>query len=65
LAEQKRTGFYRNSNLREGPYNQGASWVVCGSGVPPYDSLNLYGILNSRFFVSFSEKRLELKSLKR
>jgi hypothetical protein len=40
--------------LREGPRSQGASWVVCGSGVPPYDFLNLYGISNSRFCISFS-----------
>ena len=43
-------------------------WVGCGSrvlGVPPYDSLNLYGVFNSRFYPSVSQKRLELKSLKR
>jgi hypothetical protein len=40
--------------LREGPRSQGASWAVCGSGVPPYDFLNLYGISNSRFCISFS-----------
>ena len=32
------------STLREGPCSQGASWAVCGSGVPPYALLNLYGI---------------------
>jgi hypothetical protein len=35
--------------LREGPCSHGASWGVCGSGVPPYDFLNLYGVFNSRF----------------
>ena len=38
----------------EGPCSQGTSWVVCGSEAPPYDYLNLYGIFNSRFCVSFS-----------
>jgi hypothetical protein len=33
-------------DLREGPCSQGASWGVCGSGVPPYDFLNVYGIFN-------------------
>jgi hypothetical protein len=28
-------------------------WVVCGSGVPSYDFLNLNGVFNSRFSVSF------------
>jgi hypothetical protein len=52
--------------LREGPRSQGASWGVCGSGVPPYEFLNLYGVSHSRFSISFfPEKRLELKSLKR
>ena len=32
----------RVSFLREGPCSQGASWAVCGSGVPPYDFSNLY-----------------------
>jgi hypothetical protein len=50
--------------LREGPRSQGASWAVCGSGVPPYDFLNFYGVFNSRFCTSFHEKRLELNSLK-
>jgi hypothetical protein len=42
--------------LREGPCSEGASWVVYGSGVPPYmyDFLNLYGIFDSRFCASFS-----------
>jgi hypothetical protein len=31
----------------------------------PYDFLNLYGIFSSRFWSSVSQKRLELKSLKR
>ena len=34
---------------REGPRSQGASWGVCGSGVPPYDFLNLYGVFGSKF----------------
>jgi hypothetical protein len=38
--------------------------AVCGSGVPPYDFLNLYGIFNSGFSASVSQKRLELKSFK-
>jgi hypothetical protein len=38
--------------LREGPHSQGASWGVCGSGVPPYDFLNLYGVSDSRFSIS-------------
>jgi hypothetical protein len=37
--------------LGEGPCSQGASWVACGSRVPPYDFLNLYGIFNSRFCI--------------
>jgi hypothetical protein len=40
--------------LREGPCSQGASCVVCGSGVPPYDFLYLYGIFDSMFCASFS-----------
>ena len=51
--------------LREGPCSHGASWAICGSGVPPYDLLNLYGVFNSRFSASVSQKLLELKSLKR
>jgi hypothetical protein len=50
--------------LREGPCSHGASWAVCGYGVPPYDFLNLYGIFNSKFFASVSQERLEPKSLK-
>jgi hypothetical protein len=38
--------------LREGPCSQGASWVVCSSGVPLYDFLNLYGISNQLRLVS-------------
>ena len=33
----------------EGPCSHGASWAVRGSGVPPYDFLNLHGVFNSRF----------------
>jgi hypothetical protein len=40
--------------LREGPCSQGAFWAVCGSGVPPYDFLNLYGVFDSRFSTSLS-----------
>jgi hypothetical protein len=47
--------------LREGPCSQGASWVVCGSGVPQYDFLNLYCIFNSRFCISFSWKTARTK----
>jgi hypothetical protein len=50
--------------LREGPCSQGASWAVCGSGVPPYDFLNFNGVFNSRFSTSFPQKRLDLKSFK-
>jgi hypothetical protein len=50
--------------LRECPCSLGASWAVCGSGVPPYDFLNLYGVFNSKFSVSDSQKRLDLKSFK-
>ena len=32
----------------------GASWRVCGSGEPPYDFLNLYGVFDCRFSLSFS-----------
>ena len=39
--------------LREGQCSQGASWAVCGSGVPPYEFLNLYGVFDSRFCPSF------------
>ena len=35
-------------------HTHGASWAVCGSGVPPYDFLNVYGVLNSGFPNSFS-----------
>ena len=46
-----------NSNLttilREGPRSQGASWGVCGCGLPPYDFLNLYGVFDSWFSISF------------
>jgi hypothetical protein len=45
----------------EGPCNQGASWGVCGSGVPPYDFLNLYGIFNNRFWSSFPCKTARSK----
>jgi hypothetical protein len=38
--QQKSLEFF----LGEGPRSQGASWGVCGSGVPPYDFLNLYGV---------------------
>jgi hypothetical protein len=38
---------------------------VCSSGVPQYDFLNVDGVSNSRFCPSVSQKRLELKSLKR
>jgi hypothetical protein len=48
--------------LRESPCSKGASWGVCGSGVPPYSFLNLYGIFDCRFCISFPEKRLEVKS---
>jgi hypothetical protein len=44
----------RVSFLREGPCSQGASWAVCGSGVPPYDFLDLYGVFNSGFSTGFS-----------
>ena len=37
--------------LREGLCSQGASCAVCGSGVPPYDFLNVYGVFNSRFSI--------------
>jgi hypothetical protein len=40
--------------LREGPRSQGASWAVCGSGVLPYEFLNLYGVFDCRFSASFS-----------
>ena len=41
--------------LREGPCTEGASWVICGSRVQPYDSLHLYGVFNDRFYI---KKRL-------
>jgi hypothetical protein len=34
--------------LREGPCNQGASWMVYDSGVPSYDFLNVYGMFKTR-----------------
>ena len=37
--------------LREGSCSQGATWAACGSGAPPYEFLNLYGIFNSRFCI--------------
>ena len=30
---------------------EGASWAVCGSGVPPHDFLNLYGVFNNIFYI--------------
>jgi hypothetical protein len=36
--------------LREGPCSQGILGV-CGSGVPPYEFLNLYGVFKSRFLM--------------
>jgi hypothetical protein len=41
--------FGRSYFLREGPRSQGASWGVCGFGVPPYEFLKLYGVFDSRF----------------
>ena len=38
--------------------------MVSGSGVPPYDFLNLYGIPTAGFAYVSPEKRLELKGLK-
>jgi hypothetical protein len=35
--------------LRDGLRSQGVSWGVCGSKVPPYDFLSLYGVFDSRF----------------
>jgi hypothetical protein len=52
--------------LREGPRSQGASWAICGSGVPPYDFLNSYGVFNNRFCLKVPERlslRLPLKAL--
>ena len=49
----KKIPFNKIDILREGPCSQGASWVVCGFGVPPYEFLNLYGIFDSRFKMSF------------
>jgi hypothetical protein len=40
--------------LREGPCSRGASWAICGFGVPRYEFSNLYDVFNSRFSVSFS-----------
>jgi hypothetical protein len=37
--------------------------VVCGFGVPPYDLLNLYGVLTASFATETAEKQLDLKSL--
>jgi hypothetical protein len=48
--------FLAGCILREGPRSQGASWGVCGSGVPPYDFLNLYGVFDCRFSISFSRE---------
>ena len=48
-------------NSREVPRSQGASWVVCDYGVPPYYFSNLYGVFNSRFCISFSCKTARLK----
>ena len=45
--------FLRNKKRGSAHSSQGASWGVCGSGVPPYDFLNLYGVSDSRFSVSF------------
>jgi hypothetical protein len=47
------TVYYTAVCFKRGSVQPGASWGVCGSGVPPYDLLNSYG----------PEKRLELKSL--
>ena len=50
--------------FKRGSAQPGCILGGCGSGVPLYDFLNLYGVFNSRFSVIFSEKRLKLKSLK-
>ena len=57
LLEQCKIVFQKNLVLeyfRESPRSQGASLGVCGSGVPPHDFLNLYGVSDSRFSISFS-----------
>jgi hypothetical protein len=40
--------------LREGPRLQGGYAGGSGSGVPPYDFLNLYGVFDCRFCIRFS-----------
>ena len=52
--------------LREGRRLHGGYSEGSGSGVyiPPYDFFKLYGVFDCRFCISFSQKRLELKSLK-
>jgi hypothetical protein len=40
--------------LREGPRLKGGYSGGSGSGVPPYDFLNLYGVSDCRFCASFS-----------
>ena len=54
--------------LREGPFSQGASWAVCGSGVPAvrFFKFEWYfrKIGKSYFARETAEKRLDLKSLK-
>ena len=55
--------------LREGPFSQGASWVVCGSGVPVvrfFKFVWYFRKIGKPYFLrETAEKRLDLKSLKR
>ena len=54
-----------HGQIKRGSVQPGCILGVCGSGVPPYNFLNVCGIFNSRFCPSVSQKRLDLKSLKR
>ena len=56
-------------NLREGPFSQGASWAVCGSGgVPAVRFFKFewyFRKIGKPYFVpETAEKRLDLKSFK-
>ena len=41
-------------SLKRGSAQPGCILGVCGSGVPPYDFLNLYGVFDCMFCISFS-----------
>jgi hypothetical protein len=49
--------------FKRGSAQPGCILGVCGSGVPPYDFSNLYGVFNSRFSVSSLRETARTKDL--